>query len=108
MNRRVEHDVVQLARVEEAMTAHRRVPRGDAIERPAGEIGRKDDVDDVATDEGAPRGDRVDHGDRPLERQLFADSHLLLQLTPQGLDEAFAAVDAAAGEEPVLPTTRLL
>src|SRR6476619_1851793 len=76
---RVEHDVVELAGVEEAMAADGGVLRGDALEGAAGEVGGEDDVDDVLPDEGAPRRDRIDDGDRPLEGQIVPDPHLLLQ-----------------------------
>ena len=39
LERRVEHDVVELAGVEEAMAAHGGVLRGDALEGAAGEVG---------------------------------------------------------------------
>src|SRR5262245_44859577 len=90
------------------MPAHGRVRRRDALERPARHIGREDDVYDMTSYEGAPRSDRVDHCDGPFKRQLFADAHFLLQLPSQGLDEALAAVDTSARQQPVLATPRLL
>src|SRR5215831_13444634 len=96
LQRRVESDVVELPWIEKPMTADGGVLGSDALEGPAGQIGRKDDVNDMAADEGTPGSDRVDHRDRSLERQLLADPHLLLELPPQSLHEAFSPVDAAA------------
>src|SRR5204862_4863657 len=85
-----------------------RVRRGDALERASREVGREDDVHHVLPDEGTLRCDRVDDGDRPLEREVVADPHLLRELPAQGVDEALAAVDAAARQQPVLAASRLL
>src|SRR5436190_16968102 len=104
----MEHDVVELGRIEEAMAAHGDVSRGDALERASGEVGRKDDVDDMAPDEGAPRGDRVDHRNRALEREVVADRYFLCELAAQCVDEALAAVDSSSGQEPVLAASGLL
>src|SRR6266550_1731686 len=92
LERRVEHDVVELAGVEEAMPAYGGVLRGDALEGTAGEVGGEDDVHDVLPDEGAPGGDRVDDGDRPFERKVVFDPHFLLELAAQGVDEALCGV----------------
>src|SRR4029453_9048001 len=90
------------------MAAHGCVSRGDALERASREVGREDDVHHVLADERALRRDRVDDRDRPLEREVLADRHLLLELAAQRLDEALAAVDAATRQEPVLAASRLL
>src|SRR5690348_1343136 len=90
------------------MTAHGRVRRGHALERAAREISREDDVHHVLPDERTLRCDRVDDGNRPLEREVVADPNLLRQLAAQSLDEALAAVDAASRQEPVLAASRLL
>src|SRR5512142_173562 len=107
LERRMESNVVELARLEEAVAADSGVGRGDLLERPPREVGRKDDVNHVLADERALRSDRVDHRHRSFEREVCPDPHLLLELPPERFDEALAAVDTAARQEPVL-TSRLL
>ena len=82
--------------------------RPDRLERASGEVGGEDDVDDVLSDEQALRGDRVDDGDGSFERQILPHADLLAELPPQRFDKALAAVDAAAGQQPVLPAARFL
>src|SRR5262249_23244721 len=81
--------------------AHRRVLRGDLLERPARQIAGEDDVHDVLARERPSRGDRVDKRYRPLERDVSVDADLLVELAPEGLYEALASVHAAAGGQPV-------
>src|SRR4249919_1225832 len=89
------------------MAPHGRVLGGHSLERATGEIGGEDDVDDVLLARAIRRRDRVDERHRPLERQLVADAELLLELSAQPLQEAFARVDTTAGQQPVL-LSRLL
>ena len=56
----------------------------------------------------ALRRDRVDERDGALDRDLVFDADLLAQLAVQRVDEAFARVDPASRQEPVLAAPRLL
>ena len=103
----MEDDVVQLVERKQPMPPHGRVLGGHSLERAAVEIGGEDDVDDVLPARAVRRRDRVDERHRPLERQLVADAELLLELSAQPLQEAFAGVDTTAGQQPVL-LSRLL
>src|SRR4051812_10214816 len=107
-DRRMEHDLVEVALVEEPVPAHRSVLRGDRFERASRQIAREDDVHDVLRGECALRSNRVDDRDRPFDGQLVLDPDLFAKLAVQGIDEALAGVDAAAREEPVLAPVRLL
>ena len=60
LDRWMEHNVVQLVELVQTMAAHRDVLRRDLLERPAGQVGGEDDVDNVLPREAAGRGDRVD------------------------------------------------
>ena len=104
----MQHDLVQLVGAEESMTADGHVLRGDRLERALAQVAREDDVDDVLRGEAANRRDRVGDSDRPLDRHLVVDPHLLPQLAVEGVDEAFARVHPAAREEPVLAAALLV
>src|SRR5207249_12269246 len=92
----------ELVRPEQPVAPDGRVLGGHGLERPAAEIAREDDVDDVLRGEGPSRSDRVDDRDRSLERKLVGDPDLLAELAVQRPDQALTGVHAPAGEEPVL------
>src|SRR6476646_4426652 len=104
----MEHDLVEVALVEEPVAAHGRVLGGDSFERASREIAREDDVHDVLRRERALRRDRVDDRDRPFDRELVLDPDLLAKLAVERIDKALARVDAAAGQQPVLAAVGLL
>src|SRR6266446_6429778 len=108
LNRRVEHDVVELRAFEQPVAAHRGVLRRRRLERAPREIAREDDVHDVLRREGALRRDRVDDRDRPFDRDLVIDPNLFAELTVQCIREALAGVHAAAGQEPVVAAAGFL
>ena len=108
LDRRMEHDLVELRAVEEPMAAHGGVVRRGRLERAAGEIAGEDDVHDVLRRERTLRRDRVDDRDRALDRDLVLDADLFAQLAVQRVREALARVDAAAGQEPVVAAAGLL
>ena len=86
----------------EGLAPNRRVLRRRGLERAALEITGEDDVDDVLRGEAAHRRNRIDDRHGPLDRDLVGDPHLLGKLAMKGPDEAFARIDSAAWEEPVL------
>jgi hypothetical protein len=86
----VQDDVVQLVDGEQPVTAHGRIPGGDRLERPAAEIAREDDVDDVLGREALHRRDRVDDRDGPLHGDVLADAYLFGELPTKRVDEALA------------------
>src|SRR5437763_4125376 len=102
LDRRVEHDALELVDREQPMPLHGGVLRGHRLERAPAEVAGEDDVDDVLRGEAPDGRDRVDDRDGALDRQLLVDSDLLRELAVQGVDEALARVHAAAREEPVL------
>src|SRR5690242_12712823 len=104
----MEHDAVQVARVEQPVAAHGGIPRGNRLERASRQVAREDDVYDVLRAEAALRGDRVDDGDRSFDRELVGDADLLVQLAVEGGDETLPRVDPPAGKEPVLTAVALL
>ena len=68
LDRRVHDDVLQLLVREQPRALDRRVPRLDVVQRAVRQVGREDDVDDVACAHAASlRRDRVDERDRPFE-----------------------------------------
>src|SRR4051794_2281226 len=69
-DRRMKHDLVEVAFVEEPVAAHCRVLRGDRFERASRQVAREDDVYDVLRGERALRSNRVDDRDRPFDGQL--------------------------------------
>src|SRR5207245_4296464 len=71
-------------------------------------IARGDDLHQVLRREALLRGDRIDDRNWAFDRQLIVDPDLLCELPVQRVDEAFAAVDAAAGKQPVLPPRLLV
>src|SRR6266545_3811190 len=102
LDRRMQHDDVEIGDSEQAVPADGCVLRCHAFERAPTEIAREDDVDDVLRREAAYRRDRVDDRDGPLDRQLVVDPDLLRQLAVEGVDEALARVHTATREQPVL------
>src|SRR5579864_1108424 len=104
----MQRDAIEVGGVEQPMTAYRGVLRGHRLERPAGEVGREDDVDDVLRAEPPLRRDRVDDRDRPLDGQFVGNTDFLEQLAVQRGDEALPRVHAAAGQEPILAAAGLL
>src|SRR6185312_10260453 len=102
LDRRMQDDVVEITDLEEPVPAHGCIPRGDRFERSPAEIAREDDVHDMLRREAVPRGDRVDECDGSFHRELIVDADLLGELAVQRVDETLAAVDAAAGQKPVL------
>src|SRR5262245_44896552 len=101
LDRRVEHDLVQLPRVEEPVTAHGRVLRRDRLQGSPLEVAREDDVDDVLRGDAVSRRDRVDDRDRTLDGNLVVQPDLFGQLPVQRADEALTRVHPTAGEQPV-------
>jgi len=59
----VQHDVVQIAELEQAVPANCGILRCDRFERSSSEIAREDDVYDVLRREALLRGDRIDDRD---------------------------------------------
>ena len=108
LDRRMEDDLVQLDGREQAVPLHGRILGAHGLERPAREVGREDDVDDVLRRERARGRDGVDDRHRPLERHLAVEAELLPQLAAQRLHEALSGVDAAAGQQPVLAAVLLV
>src|SRR6266516_2458029 len=108
LDRRMEHDVVELDTVEQPVASHRRILRRDSGERTPREIAGEDDVHDVLDCEGPLRRDRVDEGDRPLDRDLVLDADLLVKLAVERVGETLAGVHASARQQPVLAAARLL
>src|SRR5579864_5773698 len=108
LDRRMQHDVVELRTVEQTMAAHGSVARCRRFERPPGEVAGDDDVHAVLCRERALWRDRIDDRHRPLDRDLVLDPNLFAQLPVQRIGEALARVDAAAGQEPVVAATGLL
>ncbi len=86
----MEHDVVEVGRVEEPVAANGRVLRGDRLERATGEVGGEDDVDDVLRAEASLRRDGVDERDGTLEGELVDDPDLLEQLAVERGEEVLA------------------
>src|SRR5262245_10542420 len=101
LNGRVQHDLVQLADVEEPVSTHRCVARRHRLERPPLEVAREDDVNDVLRSEAAHRSDRVDDRHRALDGNLVVHPHLLGELAMQRADEALARVHTASRQQPV-------
>src|SRR6266536_63109 len=102
LDRRVQADLVELVRGEQAMAPHCGIPGGHRLERSATQVAREDDVDDVLGGEAADGRDRVDDRDRALDGRLVVDPELLGELAVKRVDEALARVDAASGKEPVV------
>src|SRR3954447_712075 len=102
VDRRMQDELGQLVRSEQAMTAHGGVVRGDGLERPAAEVAGEDDVDDVLGCEAAHGRDRVDDRDRPFDRHLVGDTDLLGELAVQRVDERLARVDSPTGQKPAV------
>src|SRR5439155_7542452 len=107
-DRRVEHDLLQLVEREEPRAAYRRVLRLDVLERAVGEIRTEDDVHDVPVAAFPGRRDRLRDGDRSFEREGVPQPELLAELAPERRGQRLAAVDAAAGQQPVLTPGLLL
>src|SRR2546421_5683399 len=83
LDRRVEHDRLELVEAEKPVAADGRVLRGHRLERAAAEIAREDDVHHVLRREASLGCDRVDDRDGALQRELEPDSDLLRKLTVQ-------------------------
>ena len=93
LDRRMEHDVVELGRVEEPVAADGRVGRGDALERAAGEIAGEDDVHDVLRRRTARFGEiesTTATGPSNVRSRPRSPTSSA-QLAPQRVDEALAA-----------------
>jgi hypothetical protein len=101
LNRRMEHDLLQLAETEQPVPPHRRISGRDRLERAPAQIAREDDVDDVLGREAPLRGDRIDDRHRPLDRDVLLETHLLDELPMERVYEALARVHASAGQQPV-------
>ena len=76
----MQHDLVELPLREQPVPADGGIGRRDRLERPAPQVTREDDVDDVLRGEAAHGRDRVDDRDRALERDQVVDPDLLGEL----------------------------
>src|SRR5262249_1016663 len=92
---------------EQAVPPNGSVLRRHRLERAAGQVTREDDVHDVLRGEAPHRRDRIDDCDGPFDRDVVVDTDFLRELAVERVDEALAAVDAAARKQPV-PPARLL
>src|SRR5439155_5929157 len=108
LDRRMERDARKLVDPEEAVAANSGVAGRHGLERPAAQVPRKDDVDDVLGLRSAFGGDRVHDGDGTLNRKILVEPDFLGQLAPERVDEALPRVHAAPGKEPDLPPTLLV
>src|SRR4030095_6464990 len=77
-------------------------------ERPALQVPREDDVDDVLRREATHRRDRVDDRDGPLDRNLVFQAAPRGELAVWRAPEPLARVHAPAGEQPVGPPVLLV
>src|SRR5579859_1666735 len=101
LDRRGPHDLVEFADHEKPVAAHGCVLGCHLLQRAAREVAGEDDVHDVLPGERARGRDRVDERHRAFEVDVLVDPDLLVHLATKRLQQAFARMDAAPGEQPV-------
>ena len=92
LDRRVEHDLVELPQCEQPVPADGRVGRGDRLERPAPEVAREDDVDDVLRGELRSGAIESTIAIGPSNGSASSMPDLLRELAAQRVDERLARV----------------